>query len=194
MTHTHYLPAAGRHWMLPGYDLTHRLFGLRRVYDQVAATAQEGARVLEVGCGTGILTAKLARRAARVTGIDPDPRALARARRKTRRDPRVTFDEGFAQHLPYPDGSFDLVYSALMLHHVEEADKQAVLTEARRVLTPGGALHLVDFAGNHRPGHPHVHGNGDLRGQLERAGFADVREVARHSPRVGELAHLRGTA
>src|SRR6266542_3706083 len=78
----------------------------------------------------------------------PDPRALARAGRKARRaDLTVRLDRGFASELPYPDASFDRVVSAFMFHHLEPADRLAVLREVRRVLAPGGSLHLLDFGG-----------------------------------------------
>lgn len=68
-----------------------------------------GKRLLEIGCGDGRLTRALASRAARVVAMDPDRRAVAKARRTlpVRRRARVRFDVGRAESLPYPDGAFD---------------------------------------------------------------------------------------
>ena len=81
-------------------------------------------------------------------GLDPDPKALARARRKAEgASARIQFDQGFADELPYTDASFDRVFSSLMFHHLGGDEKEATLREARRVLRPGGTLSLLDFAG-----------------------------------------------
>jgi ubiquinone/menaquinone biosynthesis C-methylase UbiE len=85
---------------------------------------------------------------AEVIGIDPDPGALRRARRKAARAGLpVRVERGFAGELPFPDGSIDRVLSSLMLHHLDEDEKRRAMREIRRVLRPGGQLHLVDFAG-----------------------------------------------
>jgi ubiquinone/menaquinone biosynthesis C-methylase UbiE len=107
--------------------------------------------VLEIGCGTGNLTLQIAERFpdAHVCGLDPDPRALAIARAKARRrGATVQWDEGSAADLPYPDASMDRVVSSLMFHPLDGADRERALAEVRRVLRPGGQLHLVDFVGH----------------------------------------------
>ena len=111
-THRGFLPAAGRDWLLPLYDPFVKLLGgdsaRRALLDQAAL--EHTAHVLDVGCGTGTLVVLIAQRypKARVVGIDPDPRALARARRKARRGGvSVELDRGYADSLTYPAGSFD---------------------------------------------------------------------------------------
>jgi ubiquinone/menaquinone biosynthesis C-methylase UbiE len=147
----HYLPAMG-HGPLSLYDPFTRLIRIPRVHRRLLKQAglEPGMRVLEIGCGTGNLTllAKRTAPGALVTGIDPDPHALARATTKAAGH-EIHFDRGFAQRLPYVDGTFDRVLSAFMYHHVPAADRAAVLEEARRVLAPGGSLHLVDFRNVH---------------------------------------------
>jgi ubiquinone/menaquinone biosynthesis C-methylase UbiE len=87
---------------------------------------------------------------AEVVGIDPDPLALERARRKAHRAGLpVHWDRGKAGELPYADESVDRVLSAFMFHHLDDAEKKSALAEVRRVLRPGGQLHLVDMAGHH---------------------------------------------
>lgn len=81
-----YLPAMGKRWLLPLYDPFTRLAGVGRMHEQLLdrARIQPGQEILEIGCGTGNLLLALARRRTdvRLVGIDPDPDALRRARRK----------------------------------------------------------------------------------------------------------------
>jgi ubiquinone/menaquinone biosynthesis C-methylase UbiE len=71
-----------------------------------------GKRVLDLGCGDGRLALGVAPLAKRVDGVDPDPEAIAAAKRNARKaDVRnVRFAAGAAQHLPYPDAAFDVVF------------------------------------------------------------------------------------
>ncbi len=103
-----------------------------------------GARVLDIACGTGNVTIPLARRGAMATGLDMTPHLLAEARaRAAREDLRVRFDEGLAETLPYPDGSFDVVVSmfGIMFSPLPET----AATEMARVLRPGGQLALANW-------------------------------------------------
>jgi ubiquinone/menaquinone biosynthesis C-methylase UbiE len=128
--------------------------GSPRLHRQLVELADLRAeqRVLEIGCGTGNLTVLAKRRQpdAEVVGLDPDPRALARATGKAA-GLGIRFDRGYSQALPYPDGSFDRVLSALMLHHLEGEARIRTAREALRVLRPGGALYLVDIGGRVSP-------------------------------------------
>jgi SAM-dependent methyltransferase len=101
------------------------------------ADFEEGARVLEVGCGTGVITEKVAAipGVAETVGIDPSAGLVARARNRA---PALTFDVGDGQALPYDDETFDGVVFATTLCHVP--DPVAALAEARRVLRPAGSL------------------------------------------------------
>jgi ubiquinone/menaquinone biosynthesis C-methylase UbiE len=146
-----YLPAAGLHALLPVYDVISRLFGTPAMHDRLITQAdlRDGHRVLEIGCGTGNLTIKTKRACPGVdiVGSDPDPRALSRAQRKARELSGIRFENGYAQQLPYADGEFDRVLSALMLHHLDAEVKAGTAAEAWRVLRPGGQLHLLDVGG-----------------------------------------------
>src|SRR5215211_5642514 len=142
----------GKRWLLPLYDPFTRLVGAGKVHRTLldAAGIRPGHRVLEIGCGTGnlALLVKAHQPQAVVVGLDPDLDALARAQRKARRRRLVIqFDRGFADELPYADGSVDRVLSSLMNHHVPADQKVQALAEARRVLASGGELHIVDFGG-----------------------------------------------
>jgi ubiquinone/menaquinone biosynthesis C-methylase UbiE len=146
------MPAAGKDFFLPLYDPLTRLLGCHAAMTPLIAQARlsDGLRVLDVGCGTGTLAIRIAREhpRVRVIGLDPDPLALARARRKTTRaGVAIAFEQGFAEHLPFADRSFDRVFSSMMFHHLPRDVRSAALVEIARVLRPGGRLALVDFAG-----------------------------------------------
>ena len=104
--------------------------------------------VLDLGSGTGTLAIWAAARVpgARFTGLDGDPQVIARARDKaSRAGADVRFDEGLAGELPYPDASFDRVLSSLFFHHLPAEGKRGAAREAKRVLKPGGELHVADW-------------------------------------------------
>lgn len=143
-------PPAGVGWMLPFYDSMSAVLGIPRVHQRLLMHAHIGAgdQVLDIGCGTGTMTvaAKQSHPLATVTGLDPDAAALARAREKAWvAGCDVQFDEGYAGALPYATASVDRVLSAFMLHHLDADERERTLGEVRRVLTPSGSLHLVDF-------------------------------------------------
>lgn len=103
-----------------------------------------GARVLDVGCGTGVLTRKLAGlpNVASVTGVDPAPTLLAKARDLARHLSGVSFTEADGRALPFDSGSFDVVLFDSTVSHVPEPER--ALAEAFRVLRPAGWLALFD--------------------------------------------------
>lgn len=145
-----YLPAAGRDLFLPMYDLIAKLMGAdgarQTLFD--LAPLRPGNRALDIGCGTGTFAVSLKQRSpdVEVVGLDPDPKALARARRKAEvASAPVHFDQGFADALDYPDASFNVVFSSFMFHHLESSNREKTLREVRRVLKPGGMFCLLDF-------------------------------------------------
>jgi ubiquinone/menaquinone biosynthesis C-methylase UbiE len=101
----------------------------------------DGAQVLEVGCGTGVITAMIAELpgVARAVGVDPSPYFVARARDRA---PDVRFEVADGRALPFEDGAFDGVVFATTLCHIPEPER--ALAEARRVLRPGGTLAVYD--------------------------------------------------
>lgn len=187
-SHRHFRPAAGAGWLLPLYDPLTRLLGapsaLRRLVEQ--AELAPGQRVLDLGCGTGelALAAKRAQPGCEIVGLDPDAKALARSRGKAERAGlEIDFEQGFGDALPFADASFDRVLSSFMFHHLPPEQKPAVLRELRRVLRPGGRLHLLDFGG---PSH-------SLPAQIREAGFAPAETVEQRLFWIASLVYVRAT-
>ena len=113
------------------------------------ACIQPGDAVLDVGCGTGTLAIEVQSRVGRaghVTGVDPGTEQIARARSKAaQRNVPIEFQIGVIEHLPFPDQTFDVVFSTLMMHHLPAPLKRQGLAEIARVLKPGGRLVIADF-------------------------------------------------
>ncbi|MGH7897000.1 MAG: class I SAM-dependent methyltransferase [Candidatus Binatia bacterium] len=205
-----YLPAAGHDWFLPLYDPLVKLMGgdraRRDLVDQAAI--RPASRVLEVGCGTGslLVLVKSVHPDVEVVGLDPDPKALARAKRKADgAGISMALDRGFSDALPYPRGSFDVVLSSLMFHHLAADEKQSTLREIHRVLKPGGAFHMLDLAGPESRGgflsrlihSDHVledNSAGRIVARMSEAGFSDAKLVARRSMLFTRIAYYRALA
>ena len=145
-----------------------------------------GSRVLDVGCGTGNYAAALtAATNCRISGLDPSARMLDQARDAA---PWVSLLQGSAENLSFADGSFDVVMSTDVIHHI--ANRDAYFREAARVLRPGG--HIVTVTDSHddiprrRPLSSHFPETVEveqrryppvslLLTELARAGFGDLR-------------------
>jgi ubiquinone/menaquinone biosynthesis C-methylase UbiE len=186
--------------------------GLAGVYDPVVrATMREHAfrsllleqtlapgmpaRALDLGTGTGsfALALKDASPVTSVTGLDPDPRSLARARAKdTGR--RVQWVQALVSELPFADNSFQVITSSLMFHHLASTERPAALRECRRVLVPGGHLQILDWGAPTDPlmwlaflairvidgfARTAQSAAGTLAGLIAQAGFSEVRHSGR---------------
>lgn len=98
-----------------------------------------GQRILDVGCGDGVLAVELARRGGNVTGLDADPGMLAAAQERSGlARVSATFIAGDARSLPFDDSAFDIVVAITVLCFVPDA--QTAFQEFARVLRPGGRL------------------------------------------------------
>jgi SAM-dependent methyltransferase len=106
-----------------------------------------GARVLDVGCGTGRVAAALAERGAKVWGVDPSAEMLEVAR--SRVPASVGLKEGRAEALPFRDAWFDGAVCMLSVHLL---DRPRALGELARVLVPGGRLVIATFDPAHFDG------------------------------------------
>ncbi|HEY7026334.1 MAG TPA: bifunctional 2-polyprenyl-6-hydroxyphenol methylase/3-demethylubiquinol 3-O-methyltransferase UbiG [Gemmatimonadales bacterium] len=110
---------------------------MRRVLVEELRVKPVGLRVLDIGCGGGLLAEEFARLGCDVTGVDPSEQSLAAAR-KHAMSQRLTIRYRCAagEALPFPDASFEAVYCCDVLEHVNELT--SVIAETARVLTPRG--------------------------------------------------------
>ena len=138
--------------------------------------------VVDIGCGEGYLAIEAAQWARHVTAVDRSPDVLARAKAlgTRRRTTNITWKRGEMEKLPLPDQSFDLAVLSQALHHA--ADPATVLSEAARVLRPGGRVLLLDLRSHDEAWVRDQLGDrwlgfedAQLRGMLEGAHLADVR-------------------
>jgi ubiquinone/menaquinone biosynthesis C-methylase UbiE len=184
------------------YDLTgwfHDTFSFRGQWRELRqrtanlAQLQPGEQVLDVGCGTGTLAMEVQSRvgrAGRVAGVDPGTQQIARARRSAaRRNLPIEFQIGVIEQLPFPDQTFDVVFSTLMMHHLPAPLKRQGLAQIARVLKPGGRLVIADFKRKQeRTGQAarfHAGGSSvqDLAALVLDAGFSQVETEEMQPPR-----------
>ena len=101
--------------------------------------------VLDVATGTGLLARAIAPHVHSVGGLDATPEMLDAGRKQARADVlgNVVFEEGEAEHLPYPDEAFDLVTSRIAMHHFPDPLNPA--REMARVCRPGGHVAIIDI-------------------------------------------------
>jgi len=133
------------------YDLGMRLLTLGavgRAYDRLAARVGPGQRVIDLGCGTGALAFRLARRGARVKAIDPSAEMLAVAARNARAlglgDAVTLVEMGVAELDREPSDHYDVVSSGLCFSELGEDELRYTLEQAMRMLVPGGLLLVAD--------------------------------------------------
>ena len=166
------------------------------------ARVEPGEALLDVGCGTGTLALAAKRRVGAtgtVVGIDASPEMIDRARRKAEREhAEVTFQPAVVEALPFPDASFDVVTSTLMLHHLPRPVREQCVREIRRVLRPGGRVLAVDFGTPPRErtgllGRIHRHGAFSLRDITDLLRAADLRLVESGSVGVQDLQFALAT-
>jgi SAM-dependent methyltransferase len=208
----HYIPPLKYHWLTRFYDPLVRLTTREKAFKQALlrlAAPRPGDRVLDLGCGTATLTIALAKAhsMATVTGIDADARALAIARGKARDAALdLDFQQARSTRMPLPDESFDRVVSSLFFHHLSPAEKSATLAETRRVLKPGGELHVADWG---KPSNALMRAlflgvqlldgfettrdsvAGALPGLLRAAGYEGVEETAKFDTPLGTMRLIR---
>jgi SAM-dependent methyltransferase len=112
---------------------------LRRIIDAKAWT--KPLDLLDVGCGHGLIHPHLSDAGYRLTGIDVAESAIQLARR---RNPHVNYDVYDGLRLPYADEAFDVLFTICVMHHVPVDQRDTFVSEARRVLRPGGTLVIFE--------------------------------------------------
>lgn len=127
----------------------HGVTGLGKVIAAVLeqAGAEAGKVAVDLGCGTGTLAIPLAERGVEVTAVDLSRAMVERLEAKAAEAglTNVTCQVAAVEHLDLPPASADLVVSNYALHHLRDADKQAVVQAAARWLRPGGRLVIGDM-------------------------------------------------
>ena len=204
-----YVPALSFPWLTPLYDmLVEGPMSFARIRKRMLAEMGDLShkRILDVGSGTGtmLLMIKQAYSNASVVGLDADPQILAIARGKARAlGLEIQFDHGMGFELPYPDESFDVVLTSMMLHHLLAEDKRRTAKEMYRTLRPGGRLVGADFAASRsgfgkalRPVTRRLERvaenvNGLLPLVFRDAGFSDYVETQRYF--LGSIALFQGS-
>lgn len=180
-------------WFLDTFLLRGKLRKLRQQTIDLAQL-QRGESALDVGCGTGTLALEAYKRVGttgRVCGIDPGSAQIARARSKARRASLpIDFRIGVIEKLAFPDQSFDMVFSTLMMHHLPDDLKRQGLAEIARVLKPGGRLVIVDFKRAEQQQGQHKHlgagelGLQDLPALMTQTGFTQIENGEVEFPRL----------
>jgi len=131
------------------FEIEHHLEAIR------LAEIMPGQHVLDVACGTGRATVDLAKSVGpdgRVDGLDLSEAMLGQARTKINNlqlGSRVHFKQGNARELPFPDGTFDLLYNGYMFDLIPIEGFLPILKEFVRVIKPGGKLVLVNMSKPH---------------------------------------------
>lgn len=145
-------------WLSPIYDWCCPKVGIGSKFRNTTlryAGLKPGEHVLDVGCGTGVLTrlaGKIVGPTGRAIGIDPGPKMIAIARNNAAQEKsHAEFWLAAIEDLPFGDNRFDCVLSSFMIHHLPPDLKLKGLTEVYRVLKPGGRLLVVDIG---RPTNP----------------------------------------
>lgn len=176
-----------------------------RAQTAALATIQPGEQILDVGCGTGDLTMiakQMAGTIGTVVGLDASPEMIEVARRKaTRAHVEIDYRVALIEAIPFPDASFDVVLSSMMMHHLPTHLKTAGLAEIRRVLKANGRVVIVDMKGNttrrlsHSPlawlHHGVEQGIEDVMERMKQSGFERVEGGTMTLPMLG---YARGTA
>ena len=144
--------SARKHDLRRRYDLTAYMYDRRyreiqrEKYETVLANVTSVDRVLDLGCGTGMLLSPLEKKARLVVGVDMSAEMLREAKKRAAGAPLVLAD---ADHLPFADGSFDMVVSVTLLQNMPDPGK--TVRELARVLRSDGKAIITSLKHKHSP-------------------------------------------
>lgn len=114
-------------------------------FSNLSKTGIAGKEILEIGCGNGRLSFRLAKIAKKLVAIDPDMKKVENATMQVRPGMQnIEFRAGRGEQLDFPDRRFDVVLYSLSFHHIPIEKQYGALAEAKRVLRPGGAIILYE--------------------------------------------------
>lgn len=148
-----FTPAAGHHWLTPFYDLGVAALTREKAWRAALVEQldpQDSDTIVDIGCGTGSLLLRIGKvaRSARLTGIDPDPNVMRRARtRFAAAGLSVELHTGFARQvseLTVGERPTKIV-SSLVFHQVPMDEKEAAFASIFNALAGGGELHIADY-------------------------------------------------
>jgi len=181
--------------------LKNRLFGEGADLQLLPALLEGSETVADLGCGTGRLAGLLAPFAGSLIGVDRSPEMLALARTRLAAMENVELRQGDLEALPIDDATIDVAILSLVLHYVPDPGR--ALSEAHRVLRPGGRLLVLDIQEHERAGFRSEMGHlwlgfspDQMLSWMGAAGFPDSRRVPvpPHPEATGPLLFaLRGT-
>jgi demethylmenaquinone methyltransferase/2-methoxy-6-polyprenyl-1,4-benzoquinol methylase len=168
-----------------------------------AAASRPGARVLEIGCGTGAVTARLVARGAHVTALDQNPEMLERARaRLAEAEPRSVDSHSVDSHSvewlertaseidALPEAAYDAVVASLSLSEMSASERAFVLRAAASRLRPGGVLAVCDEVEPRRTSQRLLHAL--LRGPQAALGWLVAGSVSRPIPDLAAEVRAAG--
>ncbi len=121
---------------------------LDKVYDRLTSHIKKGQTILDLGCGTGALTLKAAQKGAKVKGIDINAQMLEIAQKQVIKKNLLQninlCEMGVAELETEKSDSYDMVMSGLCFSELSEDELIFTLKETKRILKPGGFLHVAD--------------------------------------------------
>jgi ubiquinone/menaquinone biosynthesis C-methylase UbiE len=160
-----------------------RLLGGVRRAGLALCPPRPGAKVVDVGCGTGEVLARYAVAGCRVAGLDASAGMLAEARRRL--GPGALLITGEATALPFTTGTADLVMAMMLFHTLLPEDRPAALAEMARVAGGRGRVLIADYGPRREPG---------LRARLARGLAGAIERLAGHGGGVRSLRAAGGLA
>lgn len=213
MKDKHYTPALGYHWLSGFYDLAIKLTMPEKKIRQRLInyfSPKKGQLILEFGFGSGenLLLAMQQYPDSDYIGLDIDPKIKNIAEKKIKDiNAKIKLDLYDGIIFPYPDNTFDKIFSSLVFHHLDKKTKIASFNEINRVLKPNGELiigdwgkaksklmrvlfYTVQLLDGFKTTSDNV--NGLIPHYMQQAGFENVEELSFINTRIGSFCYYKG--
>ena len=209
-----FIPALGYNWLTGYYDLAIKLTMPEKKFRSKLIDEldpKNGEAILEFGVGTGqnIILAHQRNSETILKGLDIDQKVTSIANHKINKlGFKITLDLYDGQSFPYPNNSFDKVFSSLVFHQLDKGTKLNCLKEIYRVLKPSGqltigdwgqaktrtmriAFYLIQILDGFETTNDNV--NGLLPSFIEQSGFNNVRETGHINTKIGTYSYYKAT-